>query len=144
MINGTLVGGLFKIYIIVFLHLTHQPELMCNLQLQYVKTTLLTLGLFLLEGKNAGEDGRRDTSYQINLKIFRYFLHGHLWVSSITSFSNRSQFLICNMLRTIKWPTPSIWTHSWCPNFAPCSYSPTWKGLRSSSTESPKNYWIKC
>lgn len=63
-----------NIYYSVVTSYTDQQEFDAQFTTAVCKINLLTLGLFLLEGKNAREDGQLDTSYQINLKIFRYFL----------------------------------------------------------------------
>lgn len=125
-----------KIYIIVLmLHLTHQQEFDAQFTTAVCKINLLTLCLFLLEGKNAGEDGQLDTSYQINLKIFRYFLDTFGFPPQPLSLMVlNSSFATCLEpsinIQWIHFRTNPLWTHSWCPNnFAPCSYSPTWKGL---------------
>lgn len=102
MCHGTLVGGLLKIFIIVLLHLTHQQEFDAQFTSAVCKINHVNTWSFLIGRKKRKR--RRTARHKLSNKPqdFQVF-SGHLWVSTTTPFLNGSQFLICNMLRTMNY-----------------------------------------
>ena len=102
MCHGTLVGGLLKIFIIVLLHLNHQQEFDAQFTTAVCKINHFNTRSFLIGRKKRKR--RRTARHKLSNKPQDFqVLSGHLWVSTTTPFLNGSQFLICNMLRTMNY-----------------------------------------